>query len=120
VRLVISSASVPESLTIAVSVDNELLFNRNATKPAPFGFESLDGRIRLHSAPAVVVSEERQLLPGKHKVEVSALMGSRRVAKVEEITARFDPGDRRVLQIEFLPESSGNGPDSRLFKIYLK
>jgi len=120
VRLMISSPSVPEALTITVTVDNELIFNRNATKAAPFGFESLDGRIRLLSVPMVSLSEERQILPGKRKVEVSALMGSRRVAKVQEITARFDAGDRRVLQIEFLPESSGNGPDSKLFKITLK
>jgi len=120
VRLLISSPSVPEALTITVTVDNELIFNRNATKAAPFGFESLDGRIRLLSVPTVSLSEERQILPGKRKVEVSALMGSRRVAKVQEITTRFDAGELRILQIEFLPESSGNGPDSKLFKITLK
>jgi serine/threonine-protein kinase len=120
-RLLIASSAMPEPLTIIVNVDNELLFTRNATTPPPFGFEDLAGRIRLQSVPSVPLSEERQIPAGKHKIQVNVLLGVRRVAKVQETTDRFYAGQRRVLQIEFLPESQGSGGrDSTLFKIKLR
>jgi len=120
-RLLIGSIAVPAPLTLIVNVDNELVFTHNATMSSPFGFEHLDGRISLQSIPSVPVSEERPIPPGKHKIQVNALLGSRRVTKVQEITDRFYAGQRRVLQIEFLPESQGsNGREATLFKISLR
>jgi serine/threonine-protein kinase len=120
-RLLIGSVAVPAPLTLIVNVDNELVFTHNATMSAPFGFEHLDGRISLQSIPSVAVSEERPIPPGKHKVQVNALLGTKRVAKVQEISDRFYAGQRRVLQIEFLPESQGsNGKEATLFKISLR
>ncbi len=120
-RLLIGSVAVPEPLTIIVNLDNELLYTRSATMAPPFGLESLDGRIRLQSIPSVPLSEERPVPPGKHKLQVNVLLGTRRVAKVQEISDRFYPGQRRVLQIEFLPESQGpSGGEAKLFKLTLK
>src|SRR5262249_34378233 len=99
---------------------NEPILTRSATKQAPFGMESFDGRIRLDTVPSVPLSEERPIPPGKHKVQVNVLMETRRIAKVQEVTDRFYPGQRRVLQIEFLPESQGSGHDATLFKLTLR
>jgi serine/threonine-protein kinase len=105
-QLLISSASVPNSLAIMVTVDNEILFNS-------------DNGSTL-SAPASL-SEVRSLPPGRHKLQVYAMLGNRRVAKVQEVSDRFYPGKRRILEIEFLPESQvSRGWDPRLFKITLK
>ena len=112
-RLLIASAAVPEALTITVNVDNELFFSHN-------GVEDRE-RIPLQSAPSTPLSEERSLPPGKHKVQVNVVLASRRVAKIHEVTERFYSGQRRILQIEFLPESprSRRG-DTNPFKITLK
>jgi serine/threonine-protein kinase len=120
-RLLIGSLAVPEPFTIIVNVDNEPLYTRNATMAAPSELDHLDGRISLRSIPSVPLSEERPLPPGKHKLQVNVLLGARRVAKVQEISDRFYAGQRRVLQIEFIPESQAtNGREPTLFKIGLK
>jgi hypothetical protein len=120
-RLLIGSLAVPEPLTIIVNVGNETVFVRSSTMAAPFGFESLDGRIRTQSAPSKPMSEERPVAPGNHKVQVNVLLGTKRVAKVQEVSGRFFSGQRRVLHIEFLPESqTGNGREPTLFKVTLK
>lgn len=120
-RLLIGSIAVPEPFTIIVNLDNEPLFTRQATMAAPAELDHLDGRISLRSIPSVPLSEERPLPPGKHKLQVNVLMGARRVAKVQEISDRFYAGQRRVLQIEFIPESQAtNGREPTLFKIALK
>jgi serine/threonine-protein kinase len=120
-RLLIGSLAVPEPLTIIVNVGNETVFVRSSTMAAPFGFESLDGRIRTQSAPSKPMSEERPVAPGNHKVQVNVLLGTKRVAKVQEVSGRFFSGQRRVLHIEFLPESQTSiGREATLFKVTLK
>jgi serine/threonine-protein kinase len=123
-RLLIASVAVPESFTIIVNVDNEPFFSRNATVVANFPVEDRTGRIQfpsLQSLPSVPLSEERPLPPGKHKVQVNVMMASRRVGKVQEITEKFHSGQRRILEIDFLPEAqSSRGHDPSLFKITLK
>jgi hypothetical protein len=119
-RLLIASVAVPEPLSIIVSLDNNLLFSRNAASVAPSGFEDADGHFRLRSVPSLPLSEELPLAPGKHKLQVSVLLDSRRVSKVQEITERFYSGQRRILEIEFLPESEGSRGRATLFKIKLK
>jgi hypothetical protein len=67
------------------------------------------------------LSEERPLPPGKHKIQVNVIAGTRRAAKAREATERFDAGQRRILQIEFLPEvPAARGRDTNPFKITLK
>jgi serine/threonine-protein kinase len=120
-RLLIGSLAVPEPFTIIVNVDNEPLYTRNATMAAPSELDHLDGRISLRSIPSVPLSKERPIPPGKHKLQVNVLMGARRVAKVQEVSDRFYAGQRRVLQIEFVPETQAtNGREPTLFKIGLK
>jgi serine/threonine protein kinase len=120
-RLLIGSLAVPEPFTIIVNVDNEPLYTRNATMAAPSQLDHLDGRISLRAIPSVPLSEERPIPPGKHKLQVNVLMGARRVAKVQEVSDRFYAGQRRVLQIEFIPETQAtNGREPTLFKIGLK
>jgi serine/threonine-protein kinase len=112
-RLLIASAAAPEPLTIIVNVDNELFFSRS-------GVENREP-IPPESAPSPPLSQERPIPPGKHKVQVSVLLESRRVAKVQEVTERFYSGQRRILHIEFLPEGPGSrGRDTNAFKISLK
>jgi hypothetical protein len=112
-RLLISSAAAPEAFTIIVNVDNQFFFSRN-------GVEGREA-IPLASAPSLPLSEERPLPPGKHKVQVNVMLGSQRVAKAREATERFDAGQRRILQIEFLPEvPASRGHDTNPFKISLK
>jgi serine/threonine-protein kinase len=119
-KLLVASVAVPEPLAIIVTIDNEPFFSRNATGAPPVGFEDSEGHIRLSSVPSVPLSEERNLPPGKHKIQVNVLMASQRVSKVQEITERFFPGQRRILQIEFLPESDGPRGRATLFKIKLR
>jgi serine/threonine-protein kinase len=123
-RLLIASVAVPESLTIIVNVDNEPFFSRNATAVANFPVEDQTGRIQfpsLRSLRSVPLSEERPLPPGKHKVQVNVMMASRRVGKVQEVTEKFHSGQRRILEIDFLPEAQNSrGHDPSLFKITLK
>ena len=110
-RLLIASAAVPEALTVIVSVDDEFFFRRNG----------VEERIPSETAPSHPLSEERPLPPGKHKVQVSVLLASRRVAKVHEVAERFYSGQRRILQIEFLPENpASRGRETNPFKITLK
>jgi serine/threonine-protein kinase len=112
-RLLIASAAAPEALTIIVNVDNELFFSRS-------GVENREP-ILPESAPSPPLSQERPIPPGKHKVQVSVLLESRRVAKVQEVSERFYSGQRRILHIEFLPEGPGSrGRDTNAFKISLK
>jgi serine/threonine-protein kinase len=94
-RLLITSPSVPETLTIVVTVDNELLFRREP--PAPPTNLQRD----LRTSP---FEEERALAPGKHKIQVHLLMAAQRIARVQEVTERFYSGQRRVLQIELPPD----------------
>jgi serine/threonine-protein kinase len=119
-RLLIASVAVPEPLSIIVNLDNDLLFSRSARSAVPSGFEDADGHLRLRSVPSVPLSEERPLSPGKHKLQVSVLLDSRRVSKVQEITERFYSGQRRILEIEFLPENESARGRVPLFKIKVK
>jgi serine/threonine-protein kinase len=119
-RLLIASVAVPEPLSIIVNLDNDVLFSRSATSAAPAGFEDADGHLRLRSVPSVPLSEERPLTPGKHKLQVSVLLDSKRVSKVQEISERFYSGQRRILEIEFLPESESSRGRTPLFKIKVK
>jgi hypothetical protein len=103
-RLLITSPSVPETLTIVVTVDNELLFRRDppaAPANPPRGSNAFVELSGLRTAP---MSEERPLAPGKHKVQVHILMAAQRIARVQEVTERFYSGQRRVLQIELPPD----------------
>jgi len=120
-RLLIASAAVPDPLTIIVSVDNELLFSRNGAIAPPADLQDHPERIELQSFPTTPLSEERPLPPGRHRLQVYAMLASRRVAKVQEVTERFYSGQRRILQIEFLLENQGShGHDAKLFKITVK
>jgi len=123
-RLLIASVAVPEAVTIIVNVDNEPFYSRNATAVGNFPLEDKSGKIQLQSLqslPSIPLSEERPLPPGKHKVQVNVMMASRRVGKVQEITEKFQSGQRRILEIDFLPENqSSHGRDPSLFKITLK
>ena len=111
-RLLIASAAVPQAVTIIVNVDNELFFSR-------IGVEDRE-RIPLQSVLTTPLSEERSLPPGKHRVQVNVMLASRRAARVQEVTERFYTGQRRILQIEFLPESADSRRDTNPFKITLK
>jgi hypothetical protein len=123
-RLLIASVAVPESFTIIVNVDNELFFSRNATAAANFPVDDRTGRVQLQSlqsVPSAPLSEERPLPPGKHKVQVNVMMASRRVGKVQEVTEKFQSGQRRILEIDFPSEAqSSHGRDPSLFRITLK
>ena len=84
-------------------------------------FEEHAGRIQLQTISSVPLSEERTLPPGKHKIQVNVMLASRRVSKVQEISERFHSGQRRILEIEFLPEVQvSHGREAALFKINLK
>jgi hypothetical protein len=101
-RLLITSATPPEPMTIIVNVNNEVLFHGDA-------------------AATALLSEERALPPGKHKVQVNVLRRGQRIGKVQEVTDRFYSGQRRVLQVEFFPESLlNNTTDRDTFGITLK
>ena len=99
-------------MTIIVNVDNELFFSR-------IGVEDRE-RIPLQSVLTTPLSEERSLPPGKHRVQVNVMLASRRAARVQEVTERFYTGQRRILQIEFLPENADSRRDTNPFKITLK
>jgi hypothetical protein len=120
-RLLIASVAVPEAFTIIVNVDNEPFYSRSGTSGANASLEDKSGKIQLQSLPSLPLSEERPLPPGKHKVQVNVMMASRRVGKVQEITEKFRSGQRRILEIDFLPENqSSHGRDPSFFKITLK
>jgi hypothetical protein len=122
--LLIASVAVPEAFTIIVNVDNEPFYSRSATSVANFPLDDKSGKFQLQSLqslPSIPLSEERPLPPGKHKVQVNVIMASRRIGKVQEITEKFQSGQRRILEIDFLPENpSSHGRDPSLFKITLK
>jgi serine/threonine-protein kinase len=100
VRLVIKSPAVPEFLTVIVRVDNEILFRRDATALPPEGLE--EGKRRFQAAgPSIPLSEERLLPPGSHMLQVTVLRGRLRLGQAQEISADFNPKDRRTLLIEF-------------------
>jgi hypothetical protein len=123
-RLLIASVAVPEPFTIIVNVDNELFYSRNATSTVSVPIEDRSGKNQLQSLqalPSIPLSEERPLPPGKHKVQVNVMMASRRLGKVQEITEKFISGQRRILEIDFIPENqSSHGRDPSVFKITLK
>jgi hypothetical protein len=95
VRLLIKSPSVPESLTLVVRVDNDVLFRRD-------------------SGPVGPLAAERLIPSGSHSVRVNATAGYL-VAARAEITGTFDAGQQRTLLIEFTGEPQrGRGANSRL------
>jgi serine/threonine-protein kinase len=95
VRLLIKSPSVPESLTLVVRVDNEVLFRRD-------------------SGPVGPLAEERLIPSGSHSIRVNATAGYLAAARAE-VTGTFDAGQQRTLLIEFTGEPQrGRGANSRL------
>lgn len=91
VRLLVTSPTVPTPFTVIVTMDNEVLLRHDVQGP---------------------VSEEVSLPPGQHRLRVNLLMAARRIGRPQEVTGRFFPGQRRVLNIEFLPDAP-RGSDSR-------
>ena len=101
VRLLVTSPSVPEPFTVIVTMDSEVLLRHDVQGP---------------------VSEEVSLPPGQHRLRVNLLMAARRIGRPQEVTGRFFPGQRRVLNIEFLPDAprgSDKGERNR-FTVTLK
>jgi serine/threonine protein kinase len=103
-RLLITSPSVPETLTIVVTVDNELLFRREPPSLPSNPQRGSDAFVELRDLRTSPFEEERALAPGKHKIQVHLLMAAQRIARVQEVTERFYSGQRRVLQIELPPD----------------
>jgi serine/threonine protein kinase len=96
-QLLISSLDLPDSLTLIVTMDNEVLL-RDYNSPA--------------SSKVVPLAEMRSLPPGQHRLQVNVMQGARRVGQPQEITGRFYAGQRRTLQIIFESEQH-SGRDAR-------
>jgi len=105
-ELLITSLDLPDPLSVIVTSDSELLLSADSP-PAQF-------------ASAVPLAEVRTLPPGEHKLQVNVMQGTRRVGRPQEITARFFAGQRRTLQISFLPEGERVGRDANRFTLTLK
>jgi hypothetical protein len=117
VRLLIKSPAVPEFLTLLVRVDNAILFRRDATAPAPEGFDQIPRRFPAGSIQTVPLAEERLIPPGSHQIQASLLFGTARIGQVQDLTAEFSPGQRQSLLIEVVmetPRSRGGNPRLRL------
>jgi hypothetical protein len=102
VRLLVTSAATPAPITVLVTMDNEVLFRHDVRGS---------------------MSEEVALPPGQHRLRVNLLVAARRVGRPQEVTARFFPGQRRVLNIEFLPDAprrANNAGEGNRFTISLK
>jgi len=99
-RLLITSPAVMDFVTVIVRADGELLYRRDATTPPP------GNRAQLRGTPTVPFTEERVLPPGEHRLQVTVLMGQRRIGQVEEVAGQFGPGQRRTLNIQFIPSEA--------------
>ena len=105
VRLLITSASIPEFLTLMVRVDGQLLYRRDASAPAPEG----PGRGARRGSPdsppgpnGAPLAEERLLPPGPHKIQVSVSAGTGAgFSENRELTETLAPSTRRTLNIKF-------------------
>jgi predicted Ser/Thr protein kinase len=122
-RLLITSPSMPEVVTLIVRVDDELLYRRNPTISLPAPQESgRRGRQQPFPVPTIPLSEERLLPPGNHKIQVLVSL-ARRPGQVQELNATLQSGERHTLEIQFFPDaprgSNAEGEPNR-FRATLK
>ncbi len=118
-RLLITSPKIAEFMTIVVRVDNRVLFRRDATAPVPASLEEGRRRGQFIGISTIPLAEERLIPPGEHMLQVNILLGARRLGESEEVIGQFNPGQRRTLDIEFVPEPQRLGKNVRRFNVSL-
>src|SRR6185436_17953326 len=103
-RLLITSAALPEVVTLIVRVDDEMLYRRNPTISLPAAQQSgRRGRAQSLPIPTVPLAEERLLPSGSHKIPLLVSL-ARRPGQTQEFNATLQPGERQTLDIQFFPD----------------